>query len=60
VNGTDGEAAWSVEVGHPADALAAAAKKAQAAMIVVGCRPIAEEEPDDVHGQEAATVKAGG
>jgi nucleotide-binding universal stress UspA family protein len=36
VNGTDCGAAWSVEVGHPADALAAAAKKADAAMIVVG------------------------
>ena len=34
VNGSDCGAAWSVEVGHPADALAAAAKKA--AMIVVG------------------------
>jgi nucleotide-binding universal stress UspA family protein len=36
VNGSDCGAAWSVEVGHPVDALAAAAKKAQAAMIVVG------------------------
>jgi nucleotide-binding universal stress UspA family protein len=36
VNGTDCSATWSVEVGHPADALAAAAKKTQAAMIVVG------------------------
>jgi nucleotide-binding universal stress UspA family protein len=36
VNGADSGAAWSVEVGHPADALVAAAKKAQAAMIVVG------------------------
>jgi nucleotide-binding universal stress UspA family protein len=36
VNGTDYGAAWSVEVGHPADALVAAAKKAEAAMIVVG------------------------
>jgi nucleotide-binding universal stress UspA family protein len=36
VNGTDCGAAWALEVGHPADALAAAAKKAQAAMIVVG------------------------
>jgi nucleotide-binding universal stress UspA family protein len=36
VNGNDFGAAWSLEVGHPADALAAAAKKAQAAMIVVG------------------------
>jgi len=36
VNGADGGAAWSVEVGHPADALVAAAKKAHAAMIVVG------------------------
>jgi nucleotide-binding universal stress UspA family protein len=35
-NETDCGAAWSVEVGHPADALAAAAKKAEAAMIVVG------------------------
>lgn len=36
VNSADCGAAWSVEVGHPADALVAAAKKAQAAMIVVG------------------------
>lgn len=36
VNGADSGAAWSVEVGHPADALVAAAKKVQAAMIVVG------------------------
>ena len=36
VNATDRGAAWSVEVGHPADALVAAAKKAQAAMIIVG------------------------
>lgn len=36
VNRPDGGAAWSVEVGHPADALAAAAKKSAAAMIVVG------------------------
>jgi nucleotide-binding universal stress UspA family protein len=36
VNGTDCSAAWSVETGHPADALVAAAKKADAAMIVVG------------------------
>jgi nucleotide-binding universal stress UspA family protein len=36
VNGADSGAAWSVEVGHPADALVAAAKKASAAMIVVG------------------------
>jgi nucleotide-binding universal stress UspA family protein len=36
VNGADCGAAWSVEVGHPADALVAAAKEAQAAMIVVG------------------------
>jgi nucleotide-binding universal stress UspA family protein len=36
VNRADGGAAWSVEIGHPADALVAAAKKAQAAMIVVG------------------------
>jgi nucleotide-binding universal stress UspA family protein len=36
VNGSDAGAAWSIEVGHPADALVAAAKKAQAAMIVVG------------------------
>jgi nucleotide-binding universal stress UspA family protein len=36
VNGADYGAAWSVEVGHPADALVAAARKADAAMIVVG------------------------
>lgn len=36
VNGADCGASWSVEVGHPADALVAAAKKAQATMIVVG------------------------
>jgi nucleotide-binding universal stress UspA family protein len=36
VNGVDCGAAWSVEVGHPADALVAAAKEADAAMIVVG------------------------
>jgi nucleotide-binding universal stress UspA family protein len=36
VEETDCGAAWSVEVGHPADALLAAAEKAQAAMIVVG------------------------
>jgi nucleotide-binding universal stress UspA family protein len=36
VNGADGGAIWSVEVGHPADALIAAAKKTEAAMIVVG------------------------
>jgi nucleotide-binding universal stress UspA family protein len=36
VNDADSGAAWSVEVGHPADALVAAAEKAQAAMIVVG------------------------
>ena len=36
VHDADGGAAWSVEVGHPADALVAAAKKAGAAMIVVG------------------------
>ena len=36
VNGADGGAAWWVEFGHPADALVAAAKKARAAMIVVG------------------------
>jgi nucleotide-binding universal stress UspA family protein len=36
VNGSDSGAAWSVEVGHPADALVAAAEKAGAAMIVVG------------------------
>jgi nucleotide-binding universal stress UspA family protein len=34
--GVDSGAAWSVELGHPADALVAAAKKAKAAMIVVG------------------------
>ena len=36
VSGADGGAVWSVELGHPVDALVAAAKKAQAAMIVVG------------------------
>jgi len=36
VNGADCGAAWSVELGHPADALVAAAKEADAAMIVVG------------------------
>lgn len=36
VNGVDRGATWSVEVGHPADALVVAAKKAEAAMIVVG------------------------
>ena len=36
VSSADGGAAWSVEVGHPADALIAAAKEAQATMIVVG------------------------
>ena len=36
VNAADRGAGWSVEVGHPADALVAAAKKAQATMIVVG------------------------
>ncbi|HSC74310.1 MAG TPA: universal stress protein [Gaiellaceae bacterium] len=36
VNDTDCGAAWSVEIGHPADALVAAAKEAGAAMIVVG------------------------
>jgi nucleotide-binding universal stress UspA family protein len=36
VNGADCGAAWSVAPGHPADALVAAAKKARAAMIVVG------------------------
>jgi nucleotide-binding universal stress UspA family protein len=36
VNRADCGATWSVEVGHPSDALVAAAKKAQAAMIVVG------------------------
>jgi len=36
LNGADCGAAWSVEVGHPADALVAAASGAQAAMIVVG------------------------
>jgi nucleotide-binding universal stress UspA family protein len=36
VNAADSGAAWAVEVGHPADALAAAAKKMDAAMIVVG------------------------
>jgi nucleotide-binding universal stress UspA family protein len=36
VNAADCGATWSVEVGHPADALVAAAKKAEAALIVVG------------------------
>jgi nucleotide-binding universal stress UspA family protein len=36
VDGADCGAAWSVDVAHPVDALVAAAKKAQAAMIVVG------------------------
>jgi len=36
VNGVDSGAAWSVEPGHPADALVAVARKARAAMIVVG------------------------
>jgi nucleotide-binding universal stress UspA family protein len=36
VNGADAGAEWSVGIGHPADALVAAAKKARAAMIVVG------------------------
>lgn len=36
VNEVDCGAGWSVEVGHPADALVAAAKKADAAMVVVG------------------------
>lgn len=36
VNDTDCSAAWSVEIGHPADALVAAAEEAGAAMIVVG------------------------
>jgi nucleotide-binding universal stress UspA family protein len=35
-NSADCGAAWSVELGHPADALVAAAKRAGAAMIVVG------------------------
>jgi nucleotide-binding universal stress UspA family protein len=36
VTSADCGAAWSVETGHPADALVSAAKKAGAAMIVVG------------------------
>jgi nucleotide-binding universal stress UspA family protein len=36
VNAADQGAAWSVEAGHPSDALVAAAKKADAALIVVG------------------------
>ena len=36
VHEADCGASWSVEVGHPVDALVAAAKRAQAAMIVVG------------------------
>jgi nucleotide-binding universal stress UspA family protein len=36
VNETDCSAAWSLEAGHPADALVAAAKKTNATMIVVG------------------------
>jgi nucleotide-binding universal stress UspA family protein len=36
VTSADSGAAWSVELGHPADALVAAAKRAGAAMIVVG------------------------
>jgi nucleotide-binding universal stress UspA family protein len=36
VNEGDSGAAWSVEVGHPADTLVAVAEKLQAAMIVVG------------------------
>jgi len=36
LNEADCGAAWSVELGHPADALVAAAKRARAAMIVVG------------------------
>ncbi len=36
VNEADCGATWSVEVGHPADALVTAARRAQAAMIVVG------------------------
>jgi nucleotide-binding universal stress UspA family protein len=36
VNGADHGAAWSVEVGHPADALVVAANKAHAALVVVG------------------------
>jgi nucleotide-binding universal stress UspA family protein len=36
VNEVDCGASWSVEVGHPADALVGAANKARAAMIVVG------------------------
>jgi nucleotide-binding universal stress UspA family protein len=36
VQETDSGATWAVDVGHPADALVAAAKKERAAMIVVG------------------------
>lgn len=36
VNGADHGATWVVDVRHPADALVAVAKKAKAAMIVVG------------------------
>ena len=36
VNGSDHGAQWSVEEGHPVDALVAAAREAHAAMIVVG------------------------
>jgi nucleotide-binding universal stress UspA family protein len=36
VNGADAGAAWSVEVGHPVDALVDVAKREQAAMIVLG------------------------
>lgn len=36
VNDTDCGAAWSVEIGHPADALVGAAREAKAALIVVG------------------------
>ncbi|HET7759585.1 MAG TPA: universal stress protein [Gaiellaceae bacterium] len=36
VNESDCGAAWSVEVGHPVDALVTAAKRTQATMIVVG------------------------
>lgn len=36
VNGADGGDGWSIEAGHPSDALVAAAKKAQASLIVVG------------------------
>ncbi len=35
-NRSDGGASWSIGVGHPADGLVAAAKKAEASMIVVG------------------------